>query len=77
MVVTGKAVLRVPDLLTRFDREMDEHWDTKLPSAGVSHGWAGSAGKETLTAERISQIWEDADRSLYQNKRERKGGLDE
>lgn len=77
VVVTGKAVLRVPDLLTRFDREMDEHWDTKLPSAGVSHGWAGSAGKETLTAERISQIWEDADRSLYQNKRERKGGLDE
>lgn len=74
VVITGKAALRVPELLARFARVMKERWDMKLPSAGVSYGWAGSVGKETLTAERISQIWEDADRALYQNKREHKAG---
>ncbi len=74
VVITGKAALRVPELLARFARVMDERWDTGLPSAGVSCGWAGSMGKEMLTAERLSQIREDADQSLYQNKRKRKTG---
>lgn len=73
-VITGKAALRVPELLARFTRVMDERWDMQLPSAGVSCGWSGSIGKEMLTAERISEIWEEADRSLYQNKRARKTG---
>lgn len=74
VVITGKAALRVPELLARFDRKMDERWDTQLPSGGVSYGWASFDGKETLTVERISQIWEEADQSLYQNKRQRKAG---
>ena len=74
VVITGKAALRVPELLFRFDRELIKHWNAKLPSAGVSYGWAGSSGKETLTAERLSQIQEEADQALYQNKRARKAG---
>ncbi len=74
VILTGKAIAHVPERLARFAREMSAHWNAQLPSAGVSYGWASFTGKESLTAEQISQIWEDADHSLYQNKLERKTG---
>lgn len=76
VILTGKAVSELPELLIRFRREVEQRWDDSLPSHGISYGWASEDfSKETsITAEDLARLQADADRSLYQQKQERKAG---
>lgn len=75
-VVTGKAVAKIPEILSRFTREVEIHWNMQLPSSGVSYGWSSASfsPKTPLTAERLSQLRAEADQSLYRLKQDRKEG---
>lgn len=76
VVLTGKSVSRIPELLARFWREIAHRWDGRLPSAGISCGWASATySKEVpFDEERLAQLQAEADQSLYQQKQERKAG---
>ena len=55
---------------------MKARWDDRLPSCGISYGWASAAfsAEAPLTAEDLTRLQAEADRSLYQQKQERKAG---
>lgn len=76
VILTGKAVGKIPFFLERFQKEITTHWNKTLPSHGASYGWASAEfSKEApVTAERILRLQAEADRSLYQQKQERKVG---
>lgn len=76
VILTGKPVSQIPELLYRFQREVKARWDDRLPSCGISYGWASAAfsAEAPLTVEDLTRLQADADRSLYQRKQERKAG---
>ena len=76
VILTGKPVSQIPELLSRFQREVKARWDDRLPSCGISYGWASAAfsAEAPLTVEDLTRLQAEADRSLYQRKQERKAG---
>lgn len=74
VIMDGPLVSAIPALLERFTQEVLLQWDNRLPSCGVSYGWASAAfsKKTPVTIERLVQLQAEADRSLYQQKQGRK-----
>ena len=74
VIVTGRAVSRVPDALPRFAHMVAAQWGPLPASTGVSYGWASiDIGPGTpVTAELLSRLQAEADQSLYRMKQERK-----
>ena len=74
VVVTGRAVSRIPDALTRF-AHMTASQRSPLPaSLDISYGWASAdTNPDTpVTGELLSQLQAEADRQLYRMKQRRK-----
>lgn len=76
VIVTGKYVSKIPELLLHFQQEAKLRWDNQFPSDGISYGWASAefSKDNPVTVKSIAQLKIEADRSLYQKKQERKSG---
>lgn len=74
VVVTGEAVEKIPERVTRFEQEMLFRWDNSLPSNGVSYGYASAefSHDSPLTELRLTELQEQADQALYLHKQSRK-----
>ena len=74
VIITGKAVNRIPVLLSKFNRTIEIHWNDMPGTTGVSYGWAAEYfhEKKSLTEESLIELRNAADRSLYQMKHGKK-----
>ena len=57
-------------LLERFRQEVALNWAVRFPSGDISYGWSSAefSDEEPAALERIAQLREEADRSLYRQK---------
>ena len=74
VILTDRAVTKIPECLARFLQTCSVLWDAQLPSDGLSFGWSSTSfsAETPATMERITQLQEEADRSLYEQKQQRK-----
>lgn len=74
VILTDRAVTKIPECLARFLQTCSVLWDAHLPSDGLSFGWSSTSfsAETPATMERITQLQEEADRSLYEQKQQRK-----
>lgn len=70
VILTEKDVSKVPMLLERFRQEVALNWAVRFPSGDISYGWSSAefSDEEPAALERIAQLREEADRSLYRQK---------
>lgn len=76
VVVTGKAINRIPVLLAGFMQQLDSQWKDLPVRTGVSYGWscARFTSDAPLTSKQLLQLRKEADHSLYRLKYSRKQG---